>query len=174
MMVGVRFGCCIAGVVMMLNSAQADSPIKVGGEPLDLNRLENRTDWQAQWIQDPLFEGLPVRNLLRKEKAPDHSGIEPTDPQNIHSLFRKEFRIQNRTIETARLFITADDVYKVYLNGAFVGLGPAPSFTYAYPYNGWDIKPFLHLGSDNCIGVHVYYQGLVNRVWASGDTCRGC
>jgi hypothetical protein len=162
------------GILLILAfPADCGERIPVGGKPLDLERPENRVEWKAQWIQDPLFEGLPFRDLLRKQKAKDESGVSKSDPKNVHTLFRKAFRLEEKRIRSARLFITADDVYKLYINGAFIGLGPAPAYLFAYPYNGWDVTDILRAGAANCIAVHVYYQGLVNRVWGSGDNQQG-
>lgn len=64
--------------------------------------------------------------------------------------------------------ISADDHYKLYVNGELVAQGPAPAFIEHYYYNTVDITPYLHDG-DNTLAVHVYYQGLLNRVWGSAD-----
>ena len=66
------------------------------------------------------------------------------------------------------LDITADDYYKLYVNGHFAGQGPAPAYPEQYYYNIIDITSWLQEGK-NVLAVHLYYQGLVNRVWNSGD-----
>lgn len=145
----------------------------IGGTPLDLLDEQNRFEWNARWIQNPMFRNLPYRFLYRQEEEADVSGVSEDDPKNIHTLFRKSFTLPDKEIRSARLFITADDVYKLYCNQSFIGIGPAPGFLYAYPYNGWDVKPYLEQGTLNSLGAHVYYQGLVNRVWCSGDNLQG-
>ena len=70
------------------------------------------------------------------------------------------------------IFITADDCYKLYINGSFVAQGPAPSYHFQYNYNEVDLTPYLTAG-ENVIAVHTLYQGLINRVWQSGDNRHG-
>lgn len=87
--------------------------------------------------------------------------------KNLHVLARAVLYLSNNK-EKYTLRISADDYYKVYINGSFAGQGPAPSSPENYYYNAIDITPFLKEGK-NVIAAHVYYQGLVNRVWNSGD-----
>ncbi len=74
--------------------------------------------------------------------------------------------------EKAIIRITADDYYKLYINGAFVAMEPAPSYHFNYNYNEIDVSAYLSEG-ENLIAVHTLYQGLVNRVWQSGDLRHG-
>ena len=85
---------------------------------------------------------------------------------NLHIVFSKTFSVNE--FENAKINITADDYYKLYINGNYVGQGPAPSYSLAYNYNSFDIKSYLKKG-ENEIKVLVYYQGLNNRVWTSDD-----
>lgn len=127
--------------------------------------------WQADWIIDQDFEGLKPLDLFHKETAPIDEIEHDPDLKNRHMLVRKKFNLQQNWQE-AFLDITADDYYKVYINGQFVGQGPAPAYDYNYYYNRYDISGYLQEG-ENVIAVHVYYQGLVNRVWNSGDYRQG-
>ena len=90
-----------------------------------------------------------------------------TETQNIHTLFRRGFRVHG-AVKRARLFITGDDLYKVYLGGRYVGEGPAQSFPYAYNYNCYDVSSLLSEG-ENLLAVHLYYQGLFNIYMMSAD-----
>lgn len=127
--------------------------------------------WKANWIMDSDFQGREPIDVFHKE------AVEPPklehDPKlkNHHMLVRKKFEIGS-TWKEAKLDITADDYYKVYINGKFVGQGPAPSYYSHYNYNRYDVSDYLQVG-ENVIAVHVYYQGLVNRVWNSGDYRQG-
>lgn len=67
--------------------------------------------------------------------------------------------------------ITAD-YYKLYVDGTFVATGPAAGTTDRTYYNVIDLTPYLVKGR-NTLAVHTYYQGLVNRVWVSGDNRQG-
>ena len=86
--------------------------------------------------------------------------------KNRHILFRKKFALDS--FKTALINITADDYFKLYINGKFVMQGPPPSYPNAYLYMQKDVSEYLRSG-ENVIAVHTYYQGLINRVWVSGD-----
>ncbi len=119
----------------------------------------------AKPITSELFEHIPPVNVFFKEI--EKSDYKPEEKyKNKHILFRKKFAIDNT--DNTKIKITADDYYKLYINGQFVIQGPAPSYNFAYYYNEIDIVDFLIKG-ENTIAVHTYYQGLVNRVWVSGD-----
>lgn len=170
-----RFYILLLVIFSLVNAYQSDAAQSqpIGGQSLDLNDSSNAVEWNARWIQHPMFRNLSFRYQYRKDKETDVSGIDEKDPKNIHTLFRKVFELNGQKIKSAKLFITADDVYKLYLNEEFIGLGPAPGYLFAYPYNAWDVTKALQSGKLNCIAVHVYYQGLVNRVWGSGDNLQG-
>ena len=125
----------------------------------------NRT---AAWITTEAFSSLTPIDVFHKEqekKTIPHSAF-----SNIHTHFVKDFTIDKNG--TFRIRISADDYYKLYVNGHFVCQGPAPAYTDCYHYNEFDITPYLADGA-NRIAVHVYYQGLINRVWNSGDNRMG-
>ena len=50
--------------------------------------------------------------------------------------------------------------------------GPAPAYYFNYYYNTADVTDFITDG-ENTVAVHTYYQGLINRVWVSGDRRHG-
>ncbi len=83
-----------------------------------------------------------------------------------HILFRKQVCLPKTN--GALLHITADDYYKLYINGQFVAMGPAPGYPWRYYYNTVDVSPYLKEGQ-NTIAVHTYYQGLNNLAWVSSD-----
>ena len=135
----------------------------------------------AKFISHPDFYGLNPIDVYHKELdengvtfADSHGGKDPNveaHPKNLrnkHILFRKKTILQN--FKKAILKITADDYYKLYINGRFVTEGPAPSYPKCYFYNELDVTEYLCEG-ENTFAVHTYYQGLINRVWVSGDLC---
>lgn len=123
----------------------------------------------GKWITDEEFASLAPRNVFHRQLEPIHL---PADPhQNRHILFRKTFTLDNLP-EKAQIFISADDYYKLYCNGQFVDQGPAPAYHFRYNYNVIDLTPYLRSGK-NVLAVHTYYQGLINRVWVSGDFRHG-
>lgn len=122
---------------------------------------------QAKFICHPDFESvMPKNDVFHKEI--DRRKMPPVERKylNRHILFRKKVSLAKA--ESAVLRITADDYYKLYINGKFVTQGPAPSYPNSYYYNEIDVKDYLCEGG-NVIAVHTYYQGLINRVWVSGD-----
>ncbi len=92
-------------------------------------------------------------------------------PYQIHTLFRKKFTL-DFPLHKAELYITADDYFKMYLNGEYLTEGPTTGYPYAYPYYKVDITQNIQNGT-NIIAIHTYYRGLVNRVCVSGDNRSG-
>ena len=127
--------------------------------------------WQAKWICDPEFAALRPLAVLHKETEPRKTPAHPEHLRNRHMLARRTFTL-DRPPERAVLAITADDYYKLYINGRFVGQGPAQGYSFHYPYNEWQIAHLLTAGV-NVVAVHVYYQGLINRAYNSGDLRQG-
>jgi len=91
-------------------------------------------------------------------------------PQNKHILFRKKFEAD--TFARALLRISADDYYKLYINGRFVTQGVAPCYSFRQYYNEIDLTAYIKEG-ENLIAVHTYYFGVPNRVCVSGDLQHG-
>ena len=127
--------------------------------------------WKAKWITDIDFYGLTPINVFHKQSEGPVPAEHKLELKNHHILVRKTFHL-DKTQKNMMLDITADDYYKLYVNNRFVGQGPAPSYYFNYYYNRYDISEYLKQG-DNVLAVHVYYQGLVNRVWNSGDYRQG-
>ncbi|THF73527.1 family 78 glycoside hydrolase catalytic domain [Cohnella fermenti] len=131
--------------------------------------------WQARWICDAPFGTLAKMNLYRKEM--DACSPEPQhreDLQHHHWLARTTIVREPAAPEADPVYldITADDYYKLYINGRFVAQGPAQNDAGHYYYNRIEVGSFLIAGT-NAIAVHVYYQGLVNRAYNSGDYRQG-
>ncbi len=127
--------------------------------------------WQASWIADPDFLGLSPIPVFHKENEPLETAAHPEALRNRHMLVRKTVAFDQKPLQ-AVLRLTADDYYKLYVNGRFVGQGPAQGYPFHYNYNEWDLTPYLIPG-DNVIAVHVYYQGHINRAYNSGDLRQG-
>ena len=121
-----------------------------------------------RWYTIPEFAGAhPVDPYRREQEEP----LKPVGRiQNLHVLCRARFDADPDVKEGARIYlrITADDYYKAYINGNFAGQGPAPAYPEHYYYNEIDITSWIR-PNGNLLAVHAYYQGLVNRVWNSGD-----
>ncbi len=123
----------------------------------------------GKWISDAELASLAPRNVFHRQL--DHVTIDCTQHRNRHILFRRKFALSTAP-SSATVYISADDYYKLYINGRFVAQGPAPSYHFRYNYNEIDVSDYLVEG-ENTIAVHTLYQGLINRVWQSGDQRHG-
>ncbi|MDF2671636.1 MAG: alpha-L-rhamnosidase, partial [Paenibacillus sp.] len=137
--------------------------------------MQMEKQWNAAWIMDREFAGLPPINLYHKEldeaKRQENRRKHSQQLRNRHMLVRKEFTLSG-DLSDAVLDITGDDYYKVYVNGQFLGQGPAQGNHFHYYYNRFAIASFLHPGV-NVIAVHVYYHGLICHSYMSGDHRQG-
>ena len=124
--------------------------------------------FKGKWICEPRFADILPKDPYHREREPAKDSREhPEALCNAHTLFRRRFAIRKRDGRYLLRF-SADDYGKVYLNGAFVGQGPTAGYLTAYHFNEIDVTESLSEG-DNEIVIHAYYQGLINRVWTSGD-----
>jgi len=90
--------------------------------------------WAAKWIW---HEDAPARNAW--------------------VLFRRECEVDSP--EGARLFISADTRYRVWVNGQLLGDGPVQSQPYHQYYDERDVSQSVRPGT-NCIAVAVHHQGV--------------
>ena len=129
-------------------------------------------EFNSKWITTREFAPLDTINVFRKEHAPVSPDGKKTPDEllNNHCIFSRKFAAHSG--ENYFVRISADDYYKLYVNGHFVCQGPSEGYHDEYYYNEADITPFIVSG-DNVIAAHVYYQGLINRVWNSGDNRQG-
>ena len=125
--------------------------------------------FKGKWVTNSEFANLKPRNVFHKQL--DKVDLPCDEHRNRHILFRKKFCCDN-LCDNALIYISADDYYKLYINGRFVAQGPAPSYHFNYNYNVIDVSEYLQKG-ENLIAVHTLYQGLINRVWQSGDNRHG-
>ena len=122
-------------------------------------------NFKGKWITSKDFAPLEPVNVFHRQL--DKRPIVSRGKQNSHVLFRKKFYSEGGR---ATLYVSADDYYKLWLNGRFVCQGPAPGYHFHYYCNKIEIE--LERG-ENVIAVHTLYQGLINRVWVSGDDRHG-
>lgn len=130
-----------------------------------------RALFEGSWITTPQFAAFTPRDMYHKQHDAAQYSADETDPGNVHVLFKGGVTLKKRPGRYI-LRISADDYGKYYVNGSFIGQGPAPDYLENYQYNEFDITDQLSDGF-NVIMAHVYYQGLVNRVWISGDLRMG-
>ena len=123
----------------------------------------------ARWLCLPEFKETGVFNVFGREGETQKP---PEDRlKDIHMYTRRAFRVGANAV-SAELCLTADDYYKLYINGEFVAEGPASGYPGRYYVNKIDVFKYLRTG-ENIIALDVYYQGLINRVWVSGDNRQG-
>ena len=121
------------------------------------------------WITDGEFSDLVPRQVFHRQLQ--RVELPCDEHRNRHILFRRRF-VLDRLPQSALLYITADDYFKAYVNGAFIAQGPAPAYPDRLGYLTVDITDSLRVG-ENVLAVHTLYQGLINRVWVSGDNRHG-
>jgi len=94
-----------------------------------------RKPWTAKWIS-----------------YPDNSNSE----YGVY-LFRKEISIDTEP-EKFIIHVSADNRYKLYINGIYVCNGPARSYLYKWNFESIDISSYLHMGK-NIISAIVWNFG---------------
>ncbi len=124
--------------------------------------------FEGRWLQSPKFRGLTYHQQMHEDRKPKFR----TGVQNVHTLLRRVFTV-DKPVKKAVIHLTADDVYHLYINSTFVGVGPAPAYLFKYPYNSFDVTRLLRAGETNAIAAHVYYQGCFNIAYTSGDNLQG-
>ncbi len=99
----------------------------------------------------------------------------PFDLRNTYADFRRDFRLA-KIPRRAPFFITADQNYMLYVNGRYVGRGPARGFQERWPYDEYDLAPLLRRGR-NWISLRAYNSGASNGQYvfrsAAGLICAG-
>lgn len=88
---------------------------------------------------------------------PDNCGW---DLYNCYAQFRKTFKLA-QVPARAPLLITADQSYRLYVNGCYVCRGPARGFQSCWPYDEVDVAAFLRPGR-NVLAVRAHNPGLSN------------
>ncbi len=78
-------------------------------------------------------------------------------PRNFFLMFRKAFSLPRRA-RSARLHITADSRYVLYINGERIGQGPPRGFPWRYHYDTYEVMPYLRPG-ENVVAVLVHHFG---------------
>ncbi len=113
----------------------------------------------AQWLTIPAWRGLEPVNLFRREQGPPVKASEA--PRNVHALARGTVELPPGPCEVR---VCAADRYRLYLDGAYAGQGPVPAYPERLCFDAYRVGG----GRTLTLGLHFYYQGLVNRVWNSG------
>ena len=124
------------------------------------------------WIQPEEFRNLAPLSVFHREHQPlAEEYRHPESLQNLHMLVRTSVFLRGDEKQVL-LRLTADDCYQLRVNGQFAGQGPAPGYYFHYYWNEINVTELVHPG-ENRLEFDVYYQGLINRVWNSGDLRMG-
>lgn len=123
------------------------------------------------WICPNIFQNKIPKNLYHKQNLIKQKYKNRRTYQNVHTLVRKIF-FYKKSMGRIFIKITADDYYKMYINGLYIAQGPAQSYHFSYNYNYFEITGFLDFGK-NILAFDVYYEGLINRATNSGDYRQG-
>lgn len=79
-------------------------------------------------------------------------------PKNFYLYARKTFNIGYK-VKEAKIKITADSKYLLFINGIFIGTGPIRGWPFEYYYDIYDIKPYLKNGK-NVIAILAQHYGI--------------
>lgn len=89
-----------------------------------------------------------------------------TSKEDDWAFFRKQFTAKNKKIMRAVIYATGMDpvesrqyVYKLNLNGEFIGLGPVRGYDGKTFYNAFDVSRNIKPGQDNAISALAFSYG---------------
>ncbi|WP_261807846.1 alpha-L-rhamnosidase N-terminal domain-containing protein [Paenibacillus sp. N3.4] len=119
--------------------------IEAATQPLERVKQEF-VEWQAQWIWN---DG-------------------EASPRNEWHCFRKSFEVPADGWGAARILITADSRYALYVNGTKVGRGPVRSWPFEQSYDTYEIADLLRKGHRNTVAVLVQHFGVSNFYYLRG------
>lgn len=115
---------------------------------------------KLQWMTVPEWAQVRQTDLRRREQdavpVPDTGA-----PRNFHVLVRGAVTLPEGEYT---LRVSADDYYFAWVDGSFLGCGPAQG-------GFWQEYPMA--GGAHTLALHLYYHGLVSRSYDSGDGCFG-
>lgn len=122
--------------------------------------------WQAQWIRPAIAAFPDTTEVLHvnSNKFKKVAGI-----HNLHFYLRKKIEFPQRKLKHAACFVTGDDHYQLFLDGKFIGQGPAPAYHFDYYFNYFDLTDLLQSDTPHVLAVQGYYHGMQNWGWVSGD-----
>ncbi len=106
-------------------------------------------DWNASWIWHPAVE----------------------DMDNFYMHARRAWELPE-TPEDPVLFVTASSLYKLYINGRYVGRGPNPTDPSRYYYDAYEAGGLLRAGRNVVAALCYNYgrksRGILGQNWGPG------
>ncbi len=109
-----------------------------------------------------LFDNVPA--VLKKARW-IWPNLFASDNFNKYAQFRDTFNLK-KVPARASLYITADQNYRLYVNGIFVNSGPARGYQHSMPFDEIDVAKFLREGK-NVIAIRAYNLGGSNFQYLS-------
>ena len=86
----------------------------------------------GKWIQPSQFDGIRPLDVFHREMEQPHEDLtHPSELKNLHIHFRKTLTLTEH-YDKILLRVTADDYYKLKINGKFVCQGPTPGYFFHY------------------------------------------
>ena len=88
--------------------------------------------FRGRWMSAHEFAWLSPVNVFHREmeevELPHHSEA----LKNFHMLVKKTLTLTKEEAQSLWIRLTADDYFKLWVNGQFVGQGPAAGYPFAY------------------------------------------
>ena len=81
------------------------------------------------------------------------------DEPDDYTFYRKGFALPVGEIRQAILYVTAVHKYELYINGHFLGSGPAYHYPQYQYYNAYDISHSLAPGAENLLALFAHWFG---------------
>ena len=135
-----------------------------------LVRPDEEFVFRARWIQNSLFYRQGYRECRPASRDPALGDA----LHNIHTFYRRDFALADKPITSAVLRVTADDCFRLFLNGAFAAMGPAQSYPCHYAYQIYDVTDALNRRPGALtVAAHVYCFGEYGFSYISADRLEG-
>jgi alpha-L-rhamnosidase len=112
-------------------------------------------DWQADWIKRLTVEPPPNNPTTFNIQSEFGTWLD----EDEFSYVRHEAVLGTSPIVRARVYVSADQLYELYVNGTMVGKGLAYQFPDSQYYETWDVTSVLRSGEANAFGILYTWQG---------------
>lgn len=128
-----RITIIISFLLLLINAPAQESTTLVNEDGKDYTKLKYA--WRAQWITHPTASTLDFGSFL----------------------FRRVFEL-DAIPKKLNIYVSGDNVYKLYVNGSYVGMGPETGDLLNYKYETYDIAKYLKKGK-NVVAAEVINYG---------------
>lgn len=115
----------------------------------------------AHWMTIPEWANVKQIDVRRREQCPECLPDAGT-PEDLHILIRGRLLLPQGL---CTLRVSADDYAHIWLDGSFLGCGPAAGWPEAYHFCEYTVDG----GKWVSVALHLYYHGRISRAYSSGD-----